>query len=205
MKIAKSMLSQIVVIGIIIFILFSDYFNPIKEYLPILWSVLIVLSILYKIKYRNGKTTKELRFTVKNDGYNKLYPFIIGAFLLLVGICAFLSIKQYYIFTSLIVLNGILFIISGFLFVPGGVLYFEKNTMKFKNGNQENSIETEQLINLCLHKDKIIFTDKLLKKYNLLHLNLNQKELKNITDFMHQNLGAQIGIQIHAINNNTSN
>jgi hypothetical protein len=57
-------------------------------------------------------------------------------------------------------------------------------------------------MNLCLYEDKIIFTDKLLKKYNLNHLNLNQKDYKKISDFMLKNLGTQIGIQIHTNNSN---
>ena len=200
MKTVKSIISQIIIIGFLLLIIFTDYLNPIKEYLPILWTMIIILSIFYSIKYRKGNNTDELRFLTKNDDYNKVYPFIIGILLLIGGVCAVIFIKEYSIFSSLMTLNGFLLIISGILFIPNGVIRIKDKKLISVSGNQKNNIEIEKINEINLFQNKIVFIDQNQKKYNLEHLNLELSDFSKISDFINQKLNKEVEIKTYGNN-----
>ncbi len=200
MKTVKSTIIQIIIIGILLLIILTDYLNPIKEFLPILWTLFIIWSILYNIKYRKGNATNELRFWTNNDDYNKIYPFITGTLLLIGSVCAIFFIEDYLIFLSLLTLNGLLLIISGVLFIPNGVIWIKDKELISVSGNQKNTIEIEKLKEISIFQNKIIFVDQTQKQYNLEHLNLELSDFSKITDFINQKLNKTIEIKTY--NNN---
>lgn len=176
----------------------TNYLNSIKEYLPILWTLIISWSIFYSIKYRNGKIKNELRFFTSNDDYNKIYPFIIGVLLLTGGVFALLLMKEYLIFSFLMTFNGFLLIVSGFLFTPTGVIAVKNNELVFISGNQKNTIAIEKLSGINLFKDKIIFTDQTEKNYNLDHLHLELSDFAKISEFINLKINKQVEIKTFA-------
>lgn len=200
MKTLKSILSQIIIIGILLLIIWTEYLNPIKEYLPILWTLSIVWSIFHSLKYRKGNAINELRFLTENDDYNKIYPFIIGTILLIGGICALLFIKEYLIFLTLMTINGFLLIVSGILFIPNGAIWIKNKELISVSGNQKNNIEIEKLSEVNLFQDKIIFIDQKQRKYNLEHLKLELSDFSKISDFMNQKLNKEIEIKTYSNN-----
>ena len=200
MKTIKSIISQLIFIGILLIVILTDYLNPIKEYLPILWTLIIIWSILYSIKYRKGKVANELRFLTNNDDYNKIYPFIIGTLLLVGGICALVLMKEYLIFTSLMTFNGLLLIVSGLIFIPNGAIWIKNNELVSVSGNQKNNIEIEKLSEVNLFQDRIIFIDQTNKKYNLEHLKLELSDFSKITDFINRKLNKKIEIKTYGNN-----
>ncbi|MCK8520411.1 hypothetical protein M0D21_02465 [Aquimarina sp. D1M17] len=199
MKPLKSTITQIIIIGILLVILFTDYLNPIKEYLPILWTLTITLSILKSLKYLRGNISNELRFLTDNDTYNRIYPFIIGILLVIGGAYAIIFIEEYLIFSLLITLNGLLLIISGFLFIPNGMIWIKDKELISVSGNQKNSIEIKKLQEINLFQNRIIFIDQTQKKYNLDHLYLKMVDFVKISDFINHNLNKKIEIKTNDI------
>ncbi len=197
MKIIKSTISQVIIIGFLILIIFTDYLNPIKGFLPILWTSIIIWSIIYSINYRKGNATNELRFLTNNDDYNKIYPFVIGTLLSIGGVCTMIFIQEYLIFSSLMTLNGVLLIVSGILFIPNGVISIKDKELISVSGNQKNNIKIETLNEIKLFKNEIIFIDQNQKKYNLEHLNLELSDFSKISDFINQKLDKEIEIKTY--------
>ncbi len=200
MKTLKSIIGQLIIIGILLIIILTDYLNPIREYLPILWTLIIIWSIVYSIKYRRGNVVNELRFLTNNDDYNKTYPFIMGTLLFIGGICALVLIKEYLIFISLMTLNGLLLIISGIVFIPNGAIWIKNNELVSVSGNQKNNVEIEKLSEVNLFQDRIIFIDQTDKKYNLEHLKLEMSDFSKISDFINRKLNKKIEIKTYGNN-----
>lgn len=198
MKTLRSIITQIFIISLLLLMIMTNYLNSIKEYLPILWTLIISWSIFYSIKYRNGKIKNELRFFTSNDDYNKIYPFIIGVLLLTGGVFALLLMKEYLIFSFLMTFNGFLLIVSGFLFTPTGVIAVKNNELVFISGNQKNTIAIEKLSGINLFKDKIIFTDQTEKNYNLDHLHLELSDFAKISEFINLKINKQVEIKTFA-------
>ena len=197
MKTVKSILSQLILIGILLVIILTDFLNPIKEYIPALWTILIIWSIFYSIKYRKGKINNELRFPTNNDDYNKSYPFILGPILVIGGICAIVFIQEYFVFIFLMTFNGILLIVSGFFFIPSGVIKIKNNDLNFINANREKSLKIENLNSIELKVNDITFIDTNQKKYKIDHLNLKEPDYHKITDFVNRKLNKKIEIKTY--------
>jgi len=195
MKSLKKILGELVIILVAGVIIQTDFRSPIIEYLPILWTLSIIWSLIYKFKYRNGQIKNELRFLTKNDNYTKIVPFIIGFILLVGGIIALLLTNEYLILTLILTFNGILLIISGFLFVPNGEISLSNNKLISKSSNANNSIEIVQLSEVNLFIDKIIFIYDSNRKINLNHLNLNLTDFTKISDFLKSKLNHEIEIK----------
>ena len=196
-KTIKSILSQLILIGLLLLIILTDFLNPIKEYIPILWSILIIWSIVYSIKYKKGIINNELRFPTNNDDYNKSYPFIMGLIIVIGGICSIVFIQEYFIFLYLMTFNGVLLIISGFFFIPSGVIKTKNNELNFIYANRKKNIKIEDLNSVDLKVNGITFTDKSQKKYKIDHLNLKESDYQKITNFINQKLNKKIEIKTY--------
>ena len=197
MKTVKSILSQLILIGSLLIIVLTDFLNPIKEYIPIFWSILIVWSIVYNIKYRKGNINNELRFPTNNDDYNKSYPFIMGLITIIGGICSIVFIQEYFIFLYLMTFNGVLLTISGFFFVPSGIIKTKNNELNFIDANRKRNIKIEDLNSMDLKPNDIVFTTKNQKKYKIDHLNLKESDYQKITNFVNQKLNNEIEIKTY--------
>tara|TARA_R110002074_G_scaffold401059_1_gene598024 strand:- start:1529 stop:2140 length:612 start_codon:yes stop_codon:yes gene_type:complete len=197
MKTIKSILSQLILIGLLLLIILTDFLNPIKEYIPILWSILIIWSIVYSLKYKKGIINNELRFPTNNDDYNKSYPFIMGLIIVIGGICSIVFIQEYFIFLYLMTFNGVLLIISGFFFIPSGVIKTKNNELNFIYANRKKNIKIEDLNSVDLKVNGITFTDKSQKKYKIDHLNLKESDYQKITNFINQKLNKKIEIKTY--------
>jgi hypothetical protein len=200
MKNLKSIIGQVFIIGFFLLIVFTDYLNPIKEYLPFLWTLILISSIYYSLKYRKGNVKSELRFPTNNDNYNKTSPFIIGSLCVIGGICSWIFIKEYMIFTTIMTLNGFLLIISGTLFIPSGMIRIKNDILNSVSGKQENKIDTNELNTIDLFENKIVFTDKKQKQHLLEHLDLKTSDYSNISDFINQNVIRKIEIKTYGNN-----
>jgi len=197
MKTIKSILSQLILIGLLLLIILTDFLNPIKEYIPILWSILIIWSIVYSIKYRKGIINNELRFPTNNDDYNKSYPFIMGLITVIGGICSIVYIQDYFIFLYLMTFNGTVLIISGFFFIPSGVINTKNNELNFTSANRKKSINIESINRIDLRVNDITFTDKNQRTHKIDHLNLKESDYQKITDFINQKLNKKIEIKTY--------
>jgi|GEM_PF-2431607 len=200
MKSLKKILGELIIILVAGVIILTDFRSPIIEFLPILWTLSIIWSLIYKFKYRNGLIKNELRFLTKNDNYTKIVPFIIGFILLVGGIITLPLTNEYLILTSILTFNGILLLISGFLFVPSGEISINNNKLITKSGNANNSIEIIQLSEINLFIDKIIFIYDSNRKINLNHLNLNLTDFTKISDFLKSKLNHEIEIKTYGNN-----
>lgn len=200
MKTVKSILNHIIPIGVFLILVFTDWMNPFAEYIPAIWTISIIWAIFYNLRYRNGKVISELRIRTKNDDYYQILPFIIGPIILVGGICAFIFINQYLAFTSLMILNGFLLLISGFLFVPSGIIEVKNDVLRLKNETQINKVWIEEILNFELKPEGIILTQTNQRKFYLNHMNLNESDYQNITDFLNLRLNKKIEIKTYGKN-----
>jgi len=200
MKTIKSILSQFIFIGSVLVMTLTDFLNPIKEYIPILWSILIIWSIFYGIKYRKGNINSEIRFPTNNDDYNKNYPFIMGGIILIGGICAIIFIHEFLIVIYIMVFNGVLLIISGLFSIPSGIIKIKKDELNFTNANRKRNIKIKDLNSMDLKPNDIVFTTKNQKKYKIDHLNLKESDYQKITNFINQKLNKKIEIKTYGNN-----
>lgn len=200
MKSLKKILGELIIILIAGIIILTDITNPIIEYLPILWTLSIIWSLIYKFKYRNGQIKNELRFLTKNDSYLRTVPFIFGVMFLVGGIITLFFTNEYRIIISIMTVNGLLLIVSGFLFVPSGIISIKNNKLIFISGNSNNSIKINQLEEINLFMDKINFMYDSNRKINLEHLNLNLSDLTKISDFLKSQLNHNIELKTYGNN-----
>tara|TARA_R110001632_G_C11210351_1_gene404284 strand:+ start:57 stop:668 length:612 start_codon:yes stop_codon:yes gene_type:complete len=197
MKSLKKILGELIIILIAGIILLTDITNPIIEYLPILWTLSIIWSLIFKYKYRNGQIKNELRFQTKNDNYTKIIPVIIGGMFLVGGIITLLSTSEYLILKSILTLNGFLLIVSGFLFVPSGAIKIKNNKLISVIGNSTNTIETIQLNEINIFIDKIILIYDSDRRLNLENLNLNLSDFKTISEFLRNKLNHKVELKTY--------
>ena len=81
MKIDKSSIIDIVVMGLITAFLLSDVSRDIPYFdlgLPILWIFFILHDIYKKRRYLSNKPEYEIRISSNNDSYFSALPFIAG-------------------------------------------------------------------------------------------------------------------------------
>ena len=198
MKKRNPYLGTILGIGIVLIILLTDLnklFDPIREYIPIGWILLILWGIYARLKYKNGKLTDQLRIPTNNDDYNRITPFIFGFISTVGGFFALKYMESDKIFWSLIIVTGILLLILGFLFVPSGIIEIKNNELSFENGTRKKAIGIEKINRIDLKENDIILTDKNENKFHVNHMNLNESDFQKISDFLNQRLTNKIKIK----------
>ena len=191
------------VIGVVIVLVFTfiglnKSIDPI--YIPLILIASTIWSIYLKLKYRNRKSSNQLRIPTYNDDYYRILPFIFGVLLTVGGFFVIIYVESDEIFWSVMITLGILLLISGALFVPSGIIEIKTNELTFVNGTQKKTIEIEKLNNIDLKPSNIIFTDKNQEKHYMNHLNLEESDYQNISDFIYDKLKNKIEIKTYGNN-----
>lgn len=200
MKKRNPYLGTIIAIGIVIAIMFTGLnksFDPIREYIPLLWIVSIIWGICLILKYRIGKPSDQLRIPTNNDDYNRIMPFIFGILLTVGGFFALKYMDWDKIFWSLIITTGILLLILGFLFIPSGIIEIKNNQLTFENGARKQTIGIEKINNIDLKSSDIILTEKNQEKHYVNHMNLNESDYQKISRFLNKKLKNKIEIKTY--------
>nr|WP_321227096.1 hypothetical protein [uncultured Psychroserpens sp.] len=170
------------------------FFEPIKDYIPVGFMILIFMGINSRLKYRNGKITNQLRIPTNYDDLNRIMPFIFGIVFIVGGFFALKEIHSNKIFWSLLIFTGILSLILGFLFVPSGIIEINNNELSFANGSRKKTIEIEKINSIVFKSSDIIIIDKNQKKHQIDYMNLIESDYQIIKDFLHRKLTNKIEI-----------
>ncbi|MEM5563773.1 MULTISPECIES: hypothetical protein [Psychroserpens] len=172
----------------------NAFFEPLKDYIPVGFMILIFMGINSRLKYRNGKLTNQLRIPTNYDDINRIMPFIFGIVCTVGGFFALKDIDSNKIFWSLLIFTGILSLILGFLFVPSGIIEINNNELSFVNGSRKKTIEIEKIDSIVFKSSDIIIIDKNQKKHEVDYMNLIESDYQIIKDFLHRKLTNKIEI-----------
>jgi hypothetical protein len=200
MKKRNPYLGTVLAIGIVLVIMFTGLnksFDPIREYIPVLWILSIIWKIYLSLKHHSRKSSDQLRIPTNNDEYYRIMPFIFGIILPIGGFFALKYMESNEIFWSLIIGTGILLLISGFLFIPSGIIKISKNELTFENGARKQTIGIEKLNNIDLKSNYIILNEKNKKKHSVRHLNLNESDYQKISEFLNKKLKNKVEIKTY--------
>ncbi|MFI2743577.1 hypothetical protein ACG2LH_12615 [Zhouia sp. PK063] len=161
-----------------------------------MWTLFMVFSIYESVMYRKGKYHHTIRFFTNNDAYHKTYSFIIGFVAIIGGFCMLLFLKEDFIFSSLILLNGVLLIVSGVFSIPNGIILIKNKELIVMSGHQKNTIAMDTIQEIHLTNDHIVFIDHAFKNYHNDHLKLQSLDLTKIATFIKSQLDTPVKILI---------
>jgi hypothetical protein len=200
MKKQNHYIGKILMVAIVLLISFPsvhEIFEPIREYAPIGFMILVLIGIYSRLKYRNGKLPNQIRVPTNNDDYNRIMPFIFGILLTVGGFIALKNMESDKIFWSLMIATGVLLLILGFLFVPSGIIEISNEELSFANGSRKKTIAIDKINDIGFKTSDIILTDKNEKKHYVNHMNLTESDYQTITDFLNQKLKEKIEIKTY--------
>lgn len=187
MKIDKSSIIDIVVMGLIIAFLLSDVSRDIPYFdlgLPILWIFFILLDIYKKRQYLRNKPEYEIRISSNNDSYFSALPFIAGFIFCVVSLLFYFIMDMENNLVIAYSILGLVLVFQGLQIIPSVLIKVKDDNLEFEHGTIRQTVPIHSLNTFSVTENEIRLNSDEVQTLVFQHLELTTSEIELTTNFL---------------------
>lgn len=187
MKIDKSSLIDIVVMGLFVAFLLSDVSRDIPYFdlgLPILCIFFILLDIYKKRKYLRNKPEQEVRISSNNDSYFSAFPFIAGFIVCVVSLLFYFIMDMENNLLIAYSILGLVLLIQGLQIIPTVLIKVKDGNLEFEHGIIRKTVPVHCVNTFSVTENEIRLNSNEVETLVFQHLELTTSEIELTTNFL---------------------